>query len=529
MRIFCAVSPLTFKPIVQLIEAVGYRPQSVYEQLCLCLIDPLNPKYTPFKEASHLTDAQTKQEQIRYLNVLEIDRKLVFIAKILTAHMKKQTLNSLTFVIHPHYQGLTHLSKFIKYLQAYSFPHLSIQFSQEAKSAVYSCEESKAVEELYFADEIRKTRKAEALLEAAKNCSNAGDYYSAIHLLVALKDLSITDKWLETEIYLHLALCYRLTEEIIHAEFYYNLCLKSVDFCQRNSAFYALGMIYLRHHAPKYLETSRGAQYLEEAYQLLLKEPEDERIRVDRVFNRNGLALAKFRAGEVGSAQGLVTEGLKRLQDVNTHYSKFHQTVLHYNLFQCLIAQQAHDEAVKCMEHLISLDPKFFLYHEALAELYVNIECLEEATDTLLRAIEIDGTYFKFYYLMGKIRFLQKDHALAMRQFKQALIYSPSSMASLCYLTTIYNLEEQYKDTTKLLAHFDLKYHNNVVGELIFNNQLVALLNTSATPEVIQKLVGDAYTIRPNSPLIKALSQQFGNVQCLPSKPPVLTSTDREN
>ena len=73
MRIYCAASPFVFRPLVQLIEAIGYRPQSVYDHLCMCIIDPLNPPYTPFKLGSHLTDAQTKEEQIRYVGIQEID------------------------------------------------------------------------------------------------------------------------------------------------------------------------------------------------------------------------------------------------------------------------------------------------------------------------------------------------------------------------------------------------------------------------------------------------------------------------
>lgn len=165
------------------------------------------------------------------------------------------------------------------------------------------------------------------------------------------------------------------------------------------------------------------------------------------------------------------------------------------------------------MRHLIRLDPKFFMYHEVLAELYIDIGYLEEATDTLAQATKIDGTYAKFYYLMGKVQFLRKDYASAISQFKRALAYNPLSMSSLCYLATIYNLEERYQETTQLLAHFDLKYHNNTEGEAIFNNKIVALLNTNAAPDIIQRLVNQAHTIRPSSLLIKELYTQLGSLR----------------
>lgn len=260
----------------------------------MCIIDPLNPQYTPFKLDSHLTDAQTQEERIRYLGIQEIDRKLMYLASQVAPCIGKQ---SVIFCLDAYFQALTHLSTFIQYLQHYGVSTINIQFTQASVPATYTCEETKIAENLYFSDEVRRVKEAGALLEAAKTCSHAGDYYSAINLLVALKDTPITDKWLETGVYLHLALCYRLIEKSIQSEFYYNLCVTSGNFRQKNNALYALSMIYLRHHTSKHLDISRGTQYLQQAYQLLLKEPDSERIQVDRVFNRNALALVLLKKG----------------------------------------------------------------------------------------------------------------------------------------------------------------------------------------------------------------------------------------
>ena len=239
-----------------------------------------------------------------------------------------------------YFQELTHLSTFIQYLQLYGLSTINIRFTQASIPATYTCEATKIAEKLYFSDEVTRVKEAGALLETARTCSHAGDYYSAINLLVALKDAPITDKWLETEVYLHLALCYRLIEKSIQSEFYYNLCVTSGNFRQKNSALYALSMIYLRHHTSKHLDTSRGTQYLKKAYQLLLKEPDSERIQVDRVFNRNALALVLFKKGDIEGAQRLVEQGIKLLNHTDTRYSKSHQTVLYYNYFQCLVAKK---------------------------------------------------------------------------------------------------------------------------------------------------------------------------------------------
>jgi len=130
-------------------------------------------------------------------------------------------------------------------------------------------------------------------------------------------------------------------------------------------------MIYLRDHSRKHLDIQTAAEYLENSYQSLLKAPDNDKIAVDRVFNRNAFALVLYKRGEIESAQKMIELGLKHLSNIPTTYSKFHQSILYYNLFQCLAAQGASEEAVATMEHLIGMDAKFFIYYEFLADFYI--------------------------------------------------------------------------------------------------------------------------------------------------------------
>ena len=508
VKICCNKSPFVYLPIRLLIGTLGYQPQSVYDHLCLRLADPLNKKYTPYKKSSHLTDVQNKEEQIRFLGTPETDRKLMHLARVLIPYIHQP----ITFVVNPSFKEANHLLQFIQYmmLQSGSIPPITIEFSTKNTPSEDSCKENKEAELHYFYDETDRREKAPLLLAFAKECANAGDYYSAINFLTSLKELDFKeDKLLELEIYEHLALCYRLVGDTLRSAFYYKRCLDEGDDTKGNSASYGLSMLYLRHHPRKYLDREKGAGYLEKSYQILMDLPDTDKTVVDRVFNRNGFALVLFKRGNIKGAETMVEKGISRLNAIDTHYSKFHQSILYYNLFQCFAKQKKCDKASEVMEHLISLDPLFFAYYEFLAEFYIKINELDKGEYVLKRGVSIDENYFNFYFLLGKINYLKNDLLPAIKNFEKAYALNPLSDASLCYLTTLYNSQEKYQETADLLEPFDLTYHNGYTGELIFGNKMIALLNTGTDLGIIQSLAIKALALRPSSDFIQQMQLQF--------------------
>jgi len=223
-RVFCNASPFVFQPIRLLVDVLEYQPKGVYDHLCLRLIDPLNPIYKPYKLISHLTDAQKKEGQVRFLGMPEIDKKLMHLARGLVPHIQQP----IRFILSPHFKEVNRLFPFIRYLQMQANDPIAIdlQVAQGEQPTVASYEENRIAKELYFSDESTKKQKAKLLLEYAKECSNAGDYYSAINFLDSVKELELTDKLLEIAIYEHLALCYRLIGNPLRSEFYYKVCLR---------------------------------------------------------------------------------------------------------------------------------------------------------------------------------------------------------------------------------------------------------------------------------------------------------------
>lgn len=450
LEIFCPASPLVYCPIQRLLAETNYQINDVYDGLCMRLIAPFNKSYHIYKNESCLTNAQTKEDQIRFLSSIEIKNKLMHIARKAAPHITQTIL----FTISPHYKNAHHLIYFIKclFLQSKERINTQIRVGTTGNKILAEVETEKA-EALYFSEESQRMNNAGIMINYAKECANAGDYFSAINLLDSIKDLTHNDWKTALSIFDLLGMYHRLIGNSVQSEYFYQHCLKIGDDRQTTGVKYGLSMIYLRHHPKKEQDVEKAKNYLEEAYKTLLSEPLNDKIAVDRVFNRNGYALVQYRKGQILKAMQTVEEGIKTLQNINTDYSKFHQSVLYYNLFQCLDKLGKHREAVNTMEHLISLDPKFFFYHECLANYYCKIGDIEKAKDAVYRGIRVHH----YYFLLGKINYLQDNLDEAATAFEEAYSRNPLDIASLFYLTTIYNIQGKYENTMQALWSFHIK------------------------------------------------------------------------
>lgn len=511
LTIDCHPSPFVFTPLINLLTKLGYQPKTKRDYLCMCLLDPLNKKHWQYKTDSHLTDAQIQQHpdelgalDQRHLGLLEVKRKLMYIAHRLIPYLQDKKL---VFKASANCQSIPQLLLFIHYLQLQGKVKVSIEFGQIDTMPVYTCKATQEITKLYFTDQETRKQHASTLLQTAKDCILAEDYYSALNLLNALKDISFKTKEFEIEVYIQLATYYQIIGTTEQAEFYWKLCLESGNLMQRNTASYGLSMLYLRHHPKKWLNIEKGGDYLEAIYPELFKKPDSKKFQAKRIFNRNGYALVLFKQGKIEEAQKLIEQGIDFFDKEVVTYDKFRQSILYYNFFQCLVAKKQFAQAEKTMQDLIGMDPKFFAYYEFLAEFYVKTHQLDKAIATLRQGLVVDDTYFKFYYLLGKCAHLQKDYETAIIHFQQAYSLNPLDRSSLCYLTTLHNQAKQYTTVLELLKYFDLKSHNHAVGELIFNNYIIACLNTKMYIGDLKSLVGYALTLRPSSALFKKIDQ----------------------
>ena len=241
INIDCHVSPFVFTPLVHLLNQAGYQPSKLREHLCMCLLDPLNKKYWNYKVSSHLTDTQIQQAKDklgaldeRHLGLLEVKRKLMYIAHRLKPYLKDKKL---VFKAPTNCLYLPQLLVFIECLQLQTQAKVSIEFGQITTTPVYTCKAHEDFTKLYFADQQTRKEYAPSILQAAKDCLLAEDYYSALNLLTALKDLDFAQKGFEIEVYIQLATCYQLVGPTEQAEFYLKLCLERGDLMQKKLSF----------------------------------------------------------------------------------------------------------------------------------------------------------------------------------------------------------------------------------------------------------------------------------------------------
>lgn len=498
IEIQCNASPFVFKPILQLLDQINFKPTSVREGVILNFLDPFNTEFNSFKQESHLTDAQTKDEQIRYLGSVESQSKMSHLAYALGKILSDEQI---IFKISPYFEEHKLLNLFIKYLKQQTNCTILYSFESNEGEPYIQCETTQKLEEIFYASEAKKIENGPEIFDAALTCINAGDYYSAINLLQSIRDLDHGDDYFKTDILCHLAIAHGAIGELKTAVFYWNYVFKNESLNFKNRSSYALGLMYLRHLPKQFQDQELGAKYLNDMFDLLnAAEVTDEtRRELDLVFNRNGYALAAFKQGNVDEAEKLVADGIATLDRIGSSLSMFHQSVLYYNLAQCHKAKGEINKVEKTLEKLIEIDERFCLYHQYLIEFYLENNMLAEALEAVETGFKVDQDHVPFHFLKGKIYLLLENEDEALKSLERANELDPLDTSTLAYLTSIYNSQENYQRVFDCLKNFHFKFSNDNNGELIMNNLIIALINASEDENSVERTIEECLNLKPES------------------------------
>lgn len=505
IEIHCNASPFVFKPIVQLLNRIKFVPKNTRECVIFAFLDPFNQKSGDFKAASHLTDAQTKDEQIRYLGNLESTSKMIHLAYALGNVLKKEQI---IFKLSPYFEIHPLFDLFLKHLTKQSECAIYMHYTKDEGEAYRMNDISSRIETLFYSSESKKINNGAFMFDAALTCINAGDYYSAIKLLDSIRGLPHEDGYFENEILCHLAIAHGAIGELKQAVFYWNQVFKSENKNHKNRSSYALGLMYLRHLPKQFQDLELGEEYINAWYQKLVEDQTSDRTRnqIDQVFNRNGYALAAFKRGNIDEAEKLVTDGIATLEEIGSSLSMFHQSVLYYNLAQCFKAKKDLVQVEKTLEKLIEIDQKFCLYHEYLVEFYIENKMLEKALTAIEEGFKVDSNHIPFHFLKGKVLNLQGDKNAALLSFEQAYDLNPFDTGTLAYLTSIYNEHERYAAVLNCLKTFHFKFSNDQNGELIINNLIIALLNSENSNDQVDCLLKESINLKPESSFFQEIT-----------------------
>lgn len=499
-KIFCNPSPFVFNPINDLLQQINWRPEELDDYLALYFLNPTSQKYKMYRQHSHLTDAQSREDQLRFLGNSEVDRKLLHLARTIVQTVDGQKI---VFAIEPNFHLHEKLLFFINNLNIYSSQIAEIIFEPKH----HKVQQMSSVETLYFSSPKQRAENAEKIINIAKDCIHAANYWTAINFLLSIRDLDLPPA-INAEVMEQLALSYRAVDAIFEAKFYNEALIRVGNLNQRKKARYSLAMLHTRNFPNKFKSLDIAADYLNVAYKELSEAEYDEATKgVDMVFNRNGYALVLFRKGKVDEATTIVENGIAKLDLIDTASAKFHQSVLFYNLFQCYVAQKQYDKAADTLKGLLEKDHKYHPYYVHLANFYIRQDNPIDALVTLEKGIGQTPSFYLFHYIKGTILYETEDKAAAIESFKTALHLNPYDFKSLAHLTNLYNAQGAYEEVAALTQNFEFAYNNHPHGATIFNNKLIAMLNDGSItdPDVFNKMVLSFERLNPDSTMMEGI------------------------
>lgn len=511
IEIQCNASPFILKPVLQLVDQLEFEPRSTREGIILNLLNPFHEKFSAYRKQSHLTDSQTKEEQIRYLGKLECERKITRLAYLMRPYLKE---TQIIFRLSPYFEPHPLFTLFVKYLKQHSGCPILYAFEDNEGEHFSMGATADRLEKLIYSSDSKRLDEAQFIYESARTCVNSDDYYSAITILKSIAQLPHASADFKYDIWCELAIAHGAVGELKKALFYWNQIKKSENLIHKNRASYALGLYYTRHLPNEFQDVEMAEKHLQEGYRALEAQSNTSRedYTLDKVFNRSGMALATFKKGAVNEAQKMVEKGIAILNEINPNEHLFHQSVLYYNLAQCQKAKGETSAMKNSLEKLISLDGQFNLYHEFLTEFYIDQGVYSEALEAVNKALEIDGDHVPFHFLKGKIYFLLEDYPRAMVHFEHAYRLDPMDVGNLAYLTSIYNALEEFDAVIECLKNFHFKFSNNESGELIINNLIIALLNTNSAKRDFKELLDENIQLKPDSEFFGDIKHMISDI-----------------
>lgn len=468
MRIHLSDSPFYLRPIYEIATHLGVTVDKPCVGNIFRLLAPLNEEFSIYGENSHLTDMQDVNEQIRFLGVSEIRRKLQRIALEISRVSSGIDLELVvpkdTIVT----QELLFVLRTVSKLELDFLYKISFSDTDQAVSVPFSRGEQSL---LHLLDEKHKRFADERLAKCAE-VMKSGDYYTAINILntMVLSDQEISK--IRAEIECRLGACNEFLGRTFNAEAHWRYALEHGDHNQQFRASYSISMLHLRHHSPSHRKKELARELLQSSFRSLAgpSSMSDNEVSLRRTFNRNGYALLLFLDGDIANAEALLRQGLVDLSEIFTRQSIFHSSVISYNLYQCLLAKGQIFNAALQLKELLASDPMFLPYHEYLIQFSLDQEDFEEAELACRSAIKVDADHYKFRRLLGIAHLQQDKLSEAYESFQASLQLNPNDVASKTFLTSIMLSFGEYNQVLRIIEDTDLSQANDASREILMAN-----------------------------------------------------------
>lgn len=350
-------------------------------RLALRFLFPLDAQWQPRADEASLTDAVTFPDQLRFYNLEHARRHW----RILAQH-----LHAVHGSMDIHVHNCLSLDEGSRdFIATVARSGIQLAFTLTAESAPGTT--------LLPTEDERASRPPEPTpLTRARDHLNVGDAWTTLALSRSTLHLDAQD-----EAYFLAGMALVMLERPGEAEPYYLRWRESGDQA-RIRANYVLAMLHAR-HLPRHLGSLSQAQaYLDEAGQLLDRQPDKDTPEgvFRRIFNDNGAALVAHLRGDHHAALELVLSGLHRLQ-LTGPKEALHQAVLLYNAAVCHQTLGQTDKAIAAFHRLIALDPRMPDHHLKLARFLLNLDNPADALPHIKEALTLDGAFTEAHSLHG--------------------------------------------------------------------------------------------------------------------------------
>lgn len=193
----------------------------------------------------------------------------------------------------------------------------------------------------------------------------------------------------------------------------------------RGGVHYMLSMLHGR-YLPD-LDLDLAERHLEFGLEELKTSRQPEASRQFQIaFNRNGLALVRFRQGRAQEAIDLCRHARENLDRyLPDDQQRLHRSVLLYNIGQVYSSLGEDREAVEHLNQAIELDPEYSEYYNDRGMLHFKAGRLTEAREDYLRAIRFSPPYPEVWTNLGQCLRRMAAFADALQAYNRSLDLDP--------------------------------------------------------------------------------------------------------
>jgi tetratricopeptide (TPR) repeat protein len=283
-------------------------------------------------------------------------------------------------------------------------------------------------------------RFPKAAREALGYCVNMGFYEAAVDFgrrgrkLVDWTADTETKYWLTTRLATSLISLGRPAEA---DELYEETRRNTVDPGVHMGTAYASAILHTRHYEEERRDHLRARGWLNQAIAITELLPDSERLELQRVFNKVGLALIENHLGNRQAALRLVSEGMALIPAADSHKYRLHRSVLHLRRVQIYAALGRMDDAVAEYRIVLEADPYYPEYHFDLANMLREMDREDEAIAEYEAVISLSPAFKEAHYNRADIREARGDLKGARADLEYVLEVDPDYVDAYINLTSV--------------------------------------------------------------------------------------------